>query len=371
VPEADRIIVIPDQLSKARESLGLGRKEVAETLRIDEKKLEEWERGVSEPPLEALWDLAELYQRSTDYFLRTLPALPERLNFRLKHHRVLKDLPHAVRKVIVRFEELCRAEFELEEALQRKREILIKRSSCECAPEELAERERRRLGLGENPIRDVRNLIASQGVRVFVLPIPDVSPIELSGISWWHEEYGPCMLINGRNNAGRRSFTIAHEYVHLLCNDSPTACAYMLEIPEERFANRFATVFLMPARAMRDLFLKIIGPPGSLPTDQALGRLARHFGVSLEAAGRRLEELGLIPEGTTDSRIADWEKRPTRFRAPRGPKWRRQLGEDFVSLALSAYSAGHLSASKLARYFGLDLRDVLEVVRQARSARSE
>ncbi|PIP47608.1 MAG: hypothetical protein COX14_05620 [Chloroflexi bacterium CG23_combo_of_CG06-09_8_20_14_all_45_10] len=363
--EEEIVSVIPEQLIRARESLGLEPREVAEALHLDEKKLNEWEEGISEPSVDNLWSLADLYNRSTDYFLRPLTALPEKLSFRLERRKAVRDLPQTVRRIIVRFEELCRGEYELEEALQEHRRILIERVDGDYSPEELATRERRRLGIGEEPIQDLRKLLIRQGARVFVLPIPEIPALELSGMSWWHDTYGPCILINGRNNRGRRSFTLAHEYGHLLRADPPTVCAFMLDIPEERFAHSFAAVFLMPAKSVRDSFIEIVGLHGVTISDRDLGRLSNRFRVSLEAMGRRLEELDLIPRGTTDSRIAEWEKKPTYYRGRKGPIWRHQLGEDFVSLALEAYASEHLSAGKLAQYFGLNLRDALQVARES------
>jgi len=366
--DEDRVLVIPDQLIKARESLGMRPDEVADALGIKAEELTNWEKGTSEPRLEYLWNLAELYQRSTDYFLRQAPALPEHLSFRLERRKAMQDLPPEVRRVIVRFDELCRAEAELEEALQKPWKILIKRVAADYSPQELANKERERLGLGEQPIRDLRKLLTDQGVRIFMLPIPDIPANELSGLSWWHEAYGPCILINSRNNPGRRLFTLAHEFAHLLRADPPTVCAYMLDIPEERFAHQFAAIFLMPATDLRKSFVELVGPYGTLPTDQDLGRLANRYKVSLEAMGRRLEDLELIPRGTTDSRIVEWEKRPTFYRGRKGPIWQRQLGEEFVSLALTAHSEGHISLSKLAKYFGQDVRKTLEVIEKSRAS---
>jgi Zn-dependent peptidase ImmA (M78 family)/DNA-binding XRE family transcriptional regulator len=365
VSQEDKVTVIPEQLTKARGALGLEPSEVADALGMDVEGLNRWERGASEPSLEDLWNLAELYKRSTDYFLRLLPALPEHLSFRLKHLDRIQDLPPKAREVIVRFEELCRAEAELEEALQKPHPISVEKAEHSHNAEELANAERIRLDLGERPIRDLRKLLASQGIRIFILPIPDIPSIELSGMSWWHDDYGPCILVNGRNNSGRRSFTLAHEYAHLLHADPATICAFMLDVPEERFANRFAANFLMPGPTLRIYFTELVGPPGTLPLDQDLGRLSSHFAVSLEAMGRRLEQLELIPLGTTDSRIAQWEKRPVYYRGRKGPMWRKQLGNEFVSLALEAHSSGHMSVTKLAKYFGLDVRETLQVVRES------
>lgn len=365
--DEDKTLVFKAQLVKARESLGLERREVADKLGIDEEKLINWEKGDSEPSLELLWNLAELYRRSTDYFLRQAPALPEHLSFRLDRRKAMQDLPHEVRGVIVRFDELCRAEAELEEAVQEPRKILIKKVADDYSPQELASKERERLGLGERPIKGLSKLLVSQGVRVFMLPIPDIPASELSGLSWWHDAYGPCILLNSKNNSGRRQFTLAHEYAHLLRADPPTVCAFMLDIPDERFANQFAAVFLMPDTGLERFYIQLMGHYGTLPTDQELGILADHYGVSLEAMGRRLEYLGLIPKGITDSRIVEWQKRkPAHFRSARGPKWRRQLGEEFVSLALQAHSREQISLSKLAQYLGQDVRTVLKVVEESK-----
>jgi Zn-dependent peptidase ImmA (M78 family)/DNA-binding XRE family transcriptional regulator len=363
----DKILVLKDQLVKARESLGLEHREVVDKLGIDEENLISWEKGESEPSLEVLWNLAELYQRSTDYFLRHVPALPEQLSFRLDRRKAIKDLPQEVRKVIVRFDELCRAEAELEEAVQEPRKILIKKVGEHYSPQELADAERKRLGLEEQPINDLRKLLINQGVRIFTLPIPEIPANELSGMSWWHDAYGPCILLNGKNNAGRRQFTLAHEYAHLLRADPPTVCAFMLDIPDERFANQFAAVFLMPAAGLERLYIQVMEQRGRVPSDTELGILADHHGVSLEAMGRRLEYLDLIPKGTTELRIAEWQKwKPEHFRTARGPKWRRQLGEEFVSLALQAHSKGHISLSKLVQYFGQNVRTVTKVVEESR-----
>jgi len=360
-------LVIPVQLIKARESLGLQPEEVANTLGIDKEELDKWENGDLEPPLEHLWNLAELYERSTDYFLFQAPALPERLSFRLERRKAMQDLPQEVRRVIVRFDELCRAEAEIEQALQKPRKILIEPVTGDYSPQELADKERRRLGLDDQSIRDLHKLLTSQGVRIFMLPIPDIPANELSGMSWWHDAYGPCVLLNGKNNAGRRQFTLAHEYAHLLRADPPTVCAFMLDIPDERFANQFAAVFLMPAAGLERLYIQTMGQRERLPTDPELGILADHYGVSLEAMGRRLEYLDLIPKGTTDLRIAEWQKwKPEHFRTARGPRWRRQLGEEFVSLALQAHSGQQISLSKLAQYLGQDVRTVLKVVEESR-----
>ncbi len=346
--------IISKQLRKARKSLDLADTEVAERLNISLSNLRDWENGNSKPPLETIWQLAEYYQRSTDYFLKHTSALPLEISYRAVQKIPISDMPYSVHGVFVRFEELCRAEFELEQALGKKREILFHRISNKSA-DELANYERKRMGLNGKPIRDLRKTISRQGVRIFFLPIPDASPLEVSGMSYWHKEYGPCILINSHNNSGRRSFTLAHEYAHLLCADEPLVCAYMPNTNEERFANRFAISLLLPDSAVKEYFSMVIGGVMSNFSDRTLGTIAIYFGTSLEATGRRLEELGCIPKGTTDKRIEEWERNKPHYRGSKGPRWKRQLGKEFIDLAIEGYKTGHLSATKISKYFGVDL----------------
>lgn len=353
--------VVANQLVNARETAGLTQDDVSELLNISKARIDSWETGDSIPSVEELWALADLYGRSTDYFLLELPSMPKSLSFRMKAVNVLGELPQSAKKTLIRFEELCRAEYELEKALGTARGMHFKRGSAE-DPATLALNERFRLRLGDNPIRDMRHLLILQGVRVFILPIPELNPMELSGVSWWHEMYGPCILINGKNIPGRRIFTLAHEYAHLLHSDPPAVCAYMFDRPDERFADLFAKEFLMPSSSVLGVFQHRNYTPGNI-TDRELGSIANTFSVSLEAMSIRLEEVGKVPRGFTRINVERWGKERRYYRRSRGPMWKRQLGEEFVQLAGDAYRKGLVSSNKLANYFGVDIRETLNAVR--------
>lgn len=356
--------VIRSQLKKAREAAGLTKHFVSESLKFPEKRIDSWEEGVIIPSVEELWALADLYGRSTDYFLLDLPSMPKALSFRIKVANILEQLPQSVRQIFIRFEELCRAEYELEETLGISRQTPFQRDGID-DPHELASNERFRLALNDYPIKDLRQLLVSQGIRIFILPIPELKPLELSGISWWHETYGPCMLINGKNIPGRRTYTIAHEYAHLLHSDPPAVCAYMIDHPEERFADSFAAEFLMPSSGILRVF-RNRGYVSSNIANRELGSIASTFGVSLEAMSIRLEQLDLAPKGFTKLNIERWEKKPQFYRRSRGPRWRRQLGEEFIKLASNAYHRGFVSTNKLSKYFGINVRETLNTMRETK-----
>lgn len=350
--------ILGSQLKRARTSLGLSIPTVSSSIGIDENDLIKWENDESEPSVELLRELARVYHRSTDYFLRITPALPQHINFRLTKQNQLQELPLQTREMIVRFDELCRNETELEKLLGKTRMTRIKREESSLSPEQLSSRVRTLYNLGDKPINDIRKLLLKLGIHVFTLPIEEK---KLSGISWWHNEYGPCILVNYFDEPfGRRSFTMAHELAHLIRGGFPTICDLEFNEPEEKFANLFASCFLIPADDLKTYFRLVVGPLFTLPDYKQLGILASRYKVSLEALSRRLENLELIREGSTDKYIAEWNAIPRRIRGAKGPRWKRQLGNHYVSLALNAYSRGNISLGKLAQYLGLDARTAFE-----------
>lgn len=363
-------LLIGNQLRTAREALALSIEEVAQRLGIEAEQLQAWEEEQLEPPVEILLDLAELYRRSIDYFLTPTPPPPEDITFRLPGRHAILDLPLEARQVVREFEELCRAATEMERLVEGVPGPELPRQLMEDDPDQLAVRERERLGLGDRPIKKLRTFLEEQGIRIFELPVPENV---FSGLSWWHDEYGPCILINASDTAPRRAFTVAHEYAHLLAHDKPFVCDLNVEVQrDERFANRFARSFLMPASDVRRTFQRR-ELSGTALTDKQLGSLASRYGVSLEAMARRLEELRLVPRGTTDSFIAAWEARgkPRPWGRGRAPKWRRRVGDTFSRTAFRAYWEGQISIGKLAEYLGLDARKAVEVVEKERGKGSE
>ena len=351
----DERLIIGGQLRSAREAIGLPVEQAAEGLEMSPALLSNWEDERSEPSVEMLWRIAEFYGRDVDYFLKPVAEPAVQSDFRLTNVRALPQMDIADRRVLVKFQELCRAQTELETLLAASQAPSLKKVSPRPAPVELAKHQRKALDLSTQPVNDIRALLARAGVKVFHLPVPGN---EFSGFSWWHEQYGPGVLVNSSDVAGRRAFTTAHELAHLLTSDRSVICDLLMDVDDERYANRFAAEFLIPAEDLAQELDK--RPPLSRePTDSDLGSLARRYGVSLEAMGRRLESLELLPSGFTDSRIAEWEREQQFYRRSREPVWKRRLGDTFVDLAFRAHSDGLLSLSKLAQLFEVDVRKAL------------
>ena len=190
--------------------------------------------------------------------------------------------------------------------------------------EQVGERERQRLGLREQPIGDVAALVATQGVHVFALDLPD----RMSGLFMQHPSVGPAIVVNATFDDARRRLAIAHGYAHAVIEPAGTVrvCSHAnaKELIERR-ADAFAGALLLSASGVVDTVRGLgKGQPSrqvqwvfdattersvraeerSTPGSQTMtyvdvAWIARRFGTAYRPAVSRLLGLGVISE--TDS----------------------------------------------------------------------
>ena len=114
----------------------------------------------------------------------------------------------------------------------------------------VAEQERSRLALGNNPLPDLAKLIASQGIWAAKADLPG----EMSGMFLHHSTFGMAILINQGHPLSRRRFSFAHEYAHALIDRRASATISTSrnrkDFREVR-ANAFAAAFLLPKNGVR------------------------------------------------------------------------------------------------------------------------
>jgi Zn-dependent peptidase ImmA (M78 family)/transcriptional regulator with XRE-family HTH domain len=352
-------VILGAQLRKARETVGFRPEEVAERLGIQSDEISRWETEQTKPSLRHLECLAELYGREIDYFLKQTPSPPTQVQFRSITRRSFKELSEEARFVIAKFDELCRTALELERTLGKIQPVSIEHAPSDQLPADLARKQRNTFRLGEKPVVRLRDDLMQKGVRIFQLVVP---PGQFSGFSYWHPEYGPCILINAKETLGRRNFTTAHEYAHLLYGHPPSVCDTSEEgksVPseEERLANAFTIEFLLPAAPIAEDFSK--RDLSRTPSIQEIGNIAGRWRVSVQAMLYRLEHLGLIEQGHANYLLSSYQ--PPHPRAPKIPRWERRLGKTFVSDAVEAYHKGDISLGKLAHCLDMPLRKALDV----------
>ncbi|HEX7344399.1 MAG TPA: XRE family transcriptional regulator [bacterium] len=354
-----RSIVKGTQLKRARELLLLTPEEVSAEIDIPSHQILSWELEKSHPTLRQLEDLARIYEREIDYFLRDTPAPPKAIEFRGRPGQSLSALPITAKAMLAKVDELCRTALELESLLNIDHESKLPSVRKTDSPKEIANAIRGNLLAKDKPIPDLKDRLDNLGIRIFELAIPDDA---FSGFSFRNADYGPCILLNAREIKGRRNFTLAHELAHLICGHGSSICYIPLKPREvgadsEVAANRFAVELLLPETGMvRDFASRGITRK---PTLEELKRMSYKWGVSVQALGYRLESLNLSEKGITD-RIR--ETKPEHIWRPKAPKWERQLGKGYVKTAIESYNKNLISVGRLAHALQIPIRNAMKLV---------
>jgi len=189
---------------------------------------------------------------------------------------------------------------------------------------QIADQERKRLGVGTLPMSDMSTTIARQGIWASEANLPD----EISGFFMKDSAFGLIIIVNNKHGFARKRFSYAHEYAHsVMDRERPvtvTARSTSKQIIEKR-ANAFAASLLMPKAGIEE-FLQCLGK--GMPTKQEIPlydattdavvttharpaansqaiqevdviELARHFETSFQASVYRLLSLGYISTAET------------------------------------------------------------------------
>lgn len=351
------------RLRAARKAKRLTQQDVADRLGASRTTVVAIEKAERPVRPQELIGLAAIYGRSVNELLRGSPVVDD---FVAQFRAVsAKDLPdEAVEASIVMLQELADDYVELERIASAP---LPQRYPPEAdlrgvrpseAAENLAVTERNRLGLGDGPVLDLRQLLeADVGLRIFAIRLPS----RVAGLFVHGSAYGACIAINADHPFERQRWSLAHEYAHFLGQRSDSEVTilhgYQRVPAAERFADSFAENFLMPAGGLKRRFHEVLQARehGVTPTD--LLHLADRFQVSLEAMARRLENLGLVRPYTWD-RLSNAGFRVTEAREllelAAQPPDREVLPLRFRYLALDAWSKGELTEGQLARLLRVD-----------------
>jgi len=157
-----------------------------------------------------------------------------------------------------------------------------------------------------------------------------------------------------------RSFTLLHEWAHLLIKHPGLVCDFRGQAKGaniERFANKFAAEILVPRMEFesylkqKDLFVK-----RSRWGDALIDEIRRDFKVSRDVIAILLEEMGLANRGFYRDKRASWDLRKPFFRGFTGSRRGRtkaairlsEIGRPVANLMSVAYENGAISKLNLA-----------------------
>ncbi|MDR3440590.1 ImmA/IrrE family metallo-endopeptidase [Telmatospirillum sp.] len=399
------------RLRSARERRGLSQQAVAAALNLQRTAVTNIESGNRAVSTLELSRLAELYGCKPATFLDAAETVDDTPVIRLRA-LYQGQLPDDFTQTIDRVRELCREGAELRRMLEPgftenlANYASVLRSGKDAIQQgyNIAREERRRLGLGNAPIGNIAGLISSQGIWVAAYSFPD----NLSGMLLNDRTTGVVILINGNHFPVRRTFSYAHEYGHALCDrgDTERVSQGGSDLVEMR-ANAFASAFLMPAGGVEDQLRRLdkgkpsrqaqivydvagnteneveIRPPAGSQaiTYQDVAVIARHFGVSYEAAIWRLKNLGHLDVPETKELIAQREagkgfmnllKFTDTFAETGVPDEERdqELRSQLMWLAVEAYRREEISQGRLRELAGKLMVSATELIKLAEAARA-
>jgi Zn-dependent peptidase ImmA (M78 family)/DNA-binding XRE family transcriptional regulator len=380
------------RLRGARSNCDLSQDAVAKALNLPRAFIIQIENGERPITLEQLDAFARLYKRPVAEFVTEQPE--DLLVALLRTTPEVAD-QEQVEAEIMRHVTICRVGTDLERTLGLPARTgppaydLPAPSGTVDALDQgnyLARQERLRLGLGDNPVADMADLVSATGIWASGSRFPD----EMSGIFLRHQSFGMVVLVNFLHPRTRKRFSYAHEFAHALLDREHTATisthrnrAELLEVR----ANAFAASFLLPAGGVRTFMRSrrkgiqsrqetvIYDPsieqddepvratartaPGSQKISyQDVAALARLYGASYPAAAYRMKSLGLVNErdlkellekqeiGREYLRLLDFhEDLESVEESPR--KADRELISQVVDLAIEAYRREEIGTDRL------------------------
>lgn len=367
------------RLREARKTLGLTQAEVAQGLGVHRPTISEIEAGRRAVTSVELYELSRIFAVPIADLLSEGPLKTSEVE-RVLFRRQGTETP-ATRRALRWFVERCRTEKELEGLVNREVEGVErpgyqiqkprgKRESVQQG-EWMADRERNRLGLGSQPIRNPIELIRLQGIRIGPLKIDQDD--QMDGVFFEADDLGACIGLAPPDEwtGYRNVFTAVHEYAHWLLGD--------LRVEEYRFlqqtgdaievrANSFAAAFLMPAQGLLDFFeAQGLLTEAEIP-DLDRGDIVRamdHFGVSRLALIYRLQNCQLVSRELADRLLDDRFSVKAVARALgldlRAPD---EVGSYLNELVVESWRHGLISTGRAAEILDIDVQTFRERMRE-------
>lgn len=384
-----KALIAPALITWARETAGFSLAEAAERLKVAEEQLASWESPDSEesPSIPQLRKLATIFKRPLAVFY--LPEPPTKFEVMRDLRRLpgagLRHFSSALQLEIRASAE--RRELALDLAADLDEEIPTFNLTADVNedPEVVGARIRAALGVtddlqinwrdadGRTGFNAWRSRIEATGTLVFqttTFPTEEASGFAIAA------DVSPVISVNRRDALTRRTFSLLHEFAHLMVRVSGVSD---LETEERRppedqrievFCNQVAAAALVPKESL-------IAQPGVAEqglrsenwSDSQISDLARHFNVSREALIRRL----LTFDRTTNvfytrkrgQYIAEYQAFLARQREKK-PEIKRnmpretisQFGKPLVRMLLGNYYQDRLTLSAVSGYLGLKVKHI-------------
>jgi Zn-dependent peptidase ImmA (M78 family)/DNA-binding XRE family transcriptional regulator len=370
-------------LQQARKKCDMTQADAAKIIDAARTTMIAIEKGERRLKANELIKLARAYGRSVSDFVRSRPVVqPFEVQFRAVYQRS-QEQQAQIEPFILHLEELCQNYLELEKIMDAPLprnyplEYQVTDMPIKSAAESIAVAERHRLGLGDAPISQLRDILEQDvGLRIFYLQMPQ----KYSEVYSYNEQVGGCMAINANHPEERRRWSMAHGYLHFLAHRQKPEFHFdgqYQRFPEsEQLAETFSKYFLMPTSGLLKRFNDMYRTHGKF-TPTNLFTLAHYYGVSVETLVYRLEEMELLPTGTGD-KLRDRGLKVRKVQEELGleqiPQRIDMMPLHYQHLAIEALDQGLITEGRFADFLSvnrLEARRIAEALREHSSGMIE
>jgi Zn-dependent peptidase ImmA (M78 family) len=286
---------------------------------------------------------------SEDYLLGERDMALEGVEFRKKDQMSRKEEAHVEACVLhlferyVAVEELLGLSIDWDEPREAPYPVIKEDADADRAARSL----RQAWGLGLDPILNLSELLEERGIKV--LAIDDEKMDGLTArVRRANGKPAPVIVINRKDWAERKRFTLAHELGHMVMEVDPA-------VNSEKAANRFAGAFLMPAESLWNE----VGKHRTSIGLAEIHRLKELFGASFQAITYRCKDLGII-NGSVFGALFDlyeargWRRPPYEEFGAIDPE--NEVPRRFERLCFRALSEEAISEPKAAELLGISVR---------------
>jgi Zn-dependent peptidase ImmA (M78 family) len=361
----------------ARDRIRCDIEDAAKAINVTPDRLSEWEAGTRWPTVKQARRLADLYDRPfLEFFSKDIPNVPDTTlapDFRL-YRGAPPDMETVALKELQRWAEEQRLNaLDLLEILgeepPRFPEELY--TSTEERPEAAAHRARTVLGFSiESQLAlkskervQLPNILRTKFERVGVLVLRQngLQKLRTRGICLFADPL-PIILYGGEAPSAQ-AFTLAHEFAHILLQQSAISGQPRLGGTSgikaiEDWCNRFAAAFLMPEASVGTDMGDVQGLADSI-SDDRLSWLATRYAVSRHAMLIRLVTLGYVkPAFYWFVKRPEFLKEEAAYRSMARPKYygsryRNSRGDFYTGLVLEAWNGGRITNHNAAEFMGI------------------
>lgn len=360
--------ITPSVLAWALQESGFQRADVVARLRVEEDVLNEWLAGTSQPSLTQFRQLARVLRRPTATFLLPAPPRSTRPSVEFRHPPGEPD--RAIRPdELLRIREVDRLQRAVAWLLEELGEpgADLPKVPRSAATEQAGRRGRALLAVTLDDQKAAKNASdafrmwrsAFERIDILVLLLP-MGGSAARGFSLWNAR-APAIVVNSHWNPAARTFTLFHEFAHLLtrtnsiCVEDGGVRARVQHAADlERWCEQFAAAALMPHDDLR----RLLPDPSTKASLDTARRVATRYRVSLRAATLRLIGLGYAGWNLYKSiPPASDEKRPGGAGGGRNRPQKRldEYGRRTARIFTRAVRADVISAADAMRY--LDVTD--------------